>query len=1522
MIRFASSHVAKLSAGKLLAISSLLSIAASFLPAMPASAQLMNGRATGGQSGRFIEAPRSVEQQLRDAQRAMDAGDMLEVIVRLGELSASRDETSDEMDLTGQDFFLNIDDVEATKPIRESLLKSARDMIGRLPADAMETYELRYGPAARKQLAEAGQTRDWKKVGEVRRRYFHTESGYQASWLLAQKEFYEGHPLAASLLLDDVVKSDRALKTLGSGVAVLHAAASRLADRPVPELKTSAELKTGNVTIGGKSVTIPPADQQSDWLDKQVSVSQAFAPEPPRDYAMFGGDSSRNGGGVGQMPLTNLRWLLGTTASPRQERMVRDLTSDLTTTGKLPPPTWTPIRVGDQLLMRTTERLVGVDYRTGKRIWTYPWQSAYEVVDNDEISFDPMDEEDNPGDLLSQRIWNDVPYGQVTSDGQRVFMLDDLAEIEMISMSPVFAMQGTRPADNRSNTLVALEMSTEGKLLWRLGKGADESSPLSDAFFLGPPLPIDGRLYVMVEIAGDINLCCLDPSSGEEIWRQHLVAVESGGIETDPTRRVAGAVPTYHEGVLICPTGAGAIVAIDLVDRTLRWGVTYDRNNEMIRQMGGRGRQVEPSQLMDRWDNGVAIAEGRAVLVTPVEADRLFAFDLIDGKTLFPEMNRVQMRYLAGIRDGKFLVVGATQVRAFELDKNGAEVWTAREVLSAGQQISGRGVFGRDSYFVPTTTNQLVEISLADGSVVAKRSTRYPLGNLIAVDGEMIVQGPSSLAVAYGEASLEPIVDEMLRKNPDSFDAIVRKSELLIQKGDRTKALELLGRARAMQPDNDEVHLLSISAMLGLMRDNVDVDPDLVASLDGLIDRPSQRAELLSLQIKSAVEKKQFVKAVERLVEFSSLVISEPSMESISDQITNEPTRFCSLDSWLQSQVHRIGVAASDDDKTKINALLAGVATERKNATTSVLERTHWHFRDFVGIDPVGDELLKRYQDSEDFFRLERMILRTRIAIDQGWDDSNAGRATTLAEAYATGGLSENAVAVLSGPQAGPLDDPIALSRWPNKVSTNWESLSSTTGFRRSNQNVSKTELLTGPAMAGWHLISDSVNPAAVRNPEGLPRVLLLEGGRQGDDADKEAQISGGAMMVLTTNGLICIDIYHLLKSDGEAVRWQRGLSGDTGPVTKRRSDPTPFGDQTVHFYLTSAAAAGVIPEFVMGPTLGDRVLLLQGGDLFAVNLVTQETLWRNSAAPLGGAVVSDGDQVAVVSPETEQVVFFDVLDGSKTELRLWKHGKIWDSIGRHVLCYKPVPSSERYDVLLVDPFTDEVKLRKTLDPNNRTNESRSSAYGRIVDGRYLAMMESSGEALVWDLVEGRQIASPTFPPHDDLQGMHAMRLDGQMIFLPKRRIERSSSQVFEQLQTADGAAHQTAHGVFAVSMTDGSLRWSTEFDKPWGCTLTQAAATPILILARSPFTNSVQSRKKFLDVIGLDVRDGTTLIEKLGKPIQGNNSELETRLTVQPGMDRVITQIGTELLTLKFGDPDPAEDSDTADTQPEPEIQ
>ena len=1482
----------------------------------PSSAQLF-GTSRQMLPGRFIEAPRSVQQQLREAERALEEDRYSDAVVRLGDLLSSDSEALDDIDLSGQDFFLDLDDViDSDRPFRRSFMRTARDMIAELPTSALETYELRYGPSARKLLGEAAAARDWTKVREVRRKYFHTMAGYDASLLLAQHEMFGGHPLAASLLLDDVVKVPRAVKRLGDSVLLLHAATCRLSGRDLPELAAPR----GDLQVGGESVAWPNDEDLANWLAARFGNMELIGTSQIKDYPLFGARANRNGASSGQLPLENLRWQLDTTASPRQERKIRRIADEMATNSKLPPPSWVPLRVGSQLLMRTSERLVGVDYQTGKRVWTYPWQTGYEEVESEDTILDSLPGDSEADDLWSQRVWNDVPYGQVSSDGKRVYLLDDLKKIEAAVYGSARIRAG-RPTDTSSNTLVALDLATEGKLRWRLGVGADEASTLSDAFFLGPPLPLDGRLYVMVEIAGDINVCCLDPETGDEIWRQQIVAVESGAIHTDPIRRVAGAMPTYHEGLLICPTGAGAMVAIDLGDQTLRWGVHLERNQEMYRSVGGRGRAVESKQLMQRWFTGTAVADGRSLLVTPIESDRLFAFDLLTGEKLFPEKNRLGRRYVAGIRGNKFFVVESNSVAAFDLS-NGRTAWkTPRDFLSVGQQISGLGVFGDGVYYVPTTANQIIGVSLDDGSVVERRTTRFPLGNLIAADGEIISQGATTLSVAFGERTLEPLVNRILEEDPSNFDAIVRKSELLLQHGQRDEALDLLEQARQMQPDNDEVRMLSVSAMLGTLRDDLEGNEGLADTLDLLIDRPSQRVELLALRIRSAMAEEQYEEAARQLIDLSSLVVSEPLLESSADQVVADPGRDCSLDGWISGQSQDIVRSASREQLGAINDLVRAEAESKFEGSTNLLRRLNRHFGSMQGIEPIRRELANRMLTDGAYLELERLAVGPMIPSSSNFADLSNDRLVMLANAYVSGRMPENALAVLDvlstrdvSDQPGVADEVTALRGaaqsqiatydWPKKVSRQWDSRTTRRTGLIPRTTIYETQQLAGPQFRGWRLAGESSSSISVRDPDGTMRRVPLEGALP-DDTDKEAQVSGGVMVVMTTSGLLAIDLYHLLVGDGEAMLWARGSGDDGDTLAKRRSTMTPFGAPAVRYRINAAAAApsGVIPELKLGPIMGDRVLLLQGGELLAIDVITGETIWRNSGAPQSGTVVCDGDRVAVVSSSTEQMVEFDLLDGRKLSTKRWKYGIVWGSAGRNLLCYRSAGMDRMYNVQLVNPFDDEVILRQSAYSSNRSKADVPCSYGRIVSGRYFVMLNHLGESLIWDIRDAVEIGRPELPPYEDLQDLNVLAMNGQLLLLPKRRLKPPSNPPRTVL-TIEGSIHRTVSDVYAVSLLDGTINWSKELEDPWGCTLTQPADSPLVLLSRGPRSVSNSSRRKLLDVMALDVRDGSVLERSEGKPVENNYNFLSTKLTVQPSLSRVIAQIGPiEMITYSFGD-------------------
>src|SRR5207249_1098283 len=65
------------------------------------------------------------------------------------------------------------------------------------------------------------------------------------------------------------------------------------------------------------------------------------------------------------------------------------------------------------------------------------------------------------------------------------------------------------------NKLQGFELAKGGKLAWEIG-GPDEKDPrLVDTYFLGSPLPLNGRLHVLSEKMQELRLLTLDPATGK-----------------------------------------------------------------------------------------------------------------------------------------------------------------------------------------------------------------------------------------------------------------------------------------------------------------------------------------------------------------------------------------------------------------------------------------------------------------------------------------------------------------------------------------------------------------------------------------------------------------------------------------------------------------------------------------------------------------------------------------------------------------------------------------------------------------------------------------------------------------------------------------------------------------------------------------------------------------------------------------------------------------------------------------------
>ena len=101
------------------------------------------------------------------------------------------------------------------------------------------------------------------------------------------------------------------------------------------------------------------------------------------------------------------------------------------------------------------------------------------------------------------------------------------------------------------------------------------------------------------------------------------------GEQQDTMRRMTGISPSYADGILICPTSTGALVAVELATRSLLWGYSYaqpDRANNRYR--------IDAPIGVPNVDAGVCVADGR-VLITPFDSDSLHCLNLLDGELLW-----------------------------------------------------------------------------------------------------------------------------------------------------------------------------------------------------------------------------------------------------------------------------------------------------------------------------------------------------------------------------------------------------------------------------------------------------------------------------------------------------------------------------------------------------------------------------------------------------------------------------------------------------------------------------------------------------------------------------------------------------------------------------------------------------------------------------------------------------------------------------------------------------------------------
>ena len=232
-------------------------------------------------------------------------------------------------------------------PRFQSAKQQAADRIGRLPASARESYETEYGQVARRMLEDATARGDRAALDEVVRRFFHTQAGYEAAYLLGNRLLDDSKLLAAAAQFDRLRLSPggRRFEPMLSLKTAYCCMRSGLSEKALQILSSvEADAAGTSVKIGGRSRHHPRAGFESPAMagsgDGTATARAALAGDrlahgrrKPRSKRRRGRRSSFGGAGLDAIRDSRPAVSSARTASTTSRASCRRMNASSATTG-------------------------------------------------------------------------------------------------------------------------------------------------------------------------------------------------------------------------------------------------------------------------------------------------------------------------------------------------------------------------------------------------------------------------------------------------------------------------------------------------------------------------------------------------------------------------------------------------------------------------------------------------------------------------------------------------------------------------------------------------------------------------------------------------------------------------------------------------------------------------------------------------------------------------------------------------------------------------------------------------------------------------------------------------------------------------------------------------------------------------------------------------------------------------------------------------------------------------------------
>jgi outer membrane protein assembly factor BamB len=626
-------------------------------------------------------------------------------------------------------------------------------LVAALPPEGLAAYRKRADGPAAELLKNARAKKDASMLALTALRFQHTPAGREALTLLAEQHAATGRHLEAALCLDRLIRQTPAAKLQPKVLAQAAGAFRRAgekgaADRLMKQLQ--ALLKNDAALL------------------KDLEAEVERIPITPVDgWALFRGNAARNGHApAGAAKVKAAQWtrpvlldkgVFGEEEKGKDGKQWLEKAVKLAEQAKRPFMAGAvPLAVGDLAVYRTHLTVTAValkdlhdkasdlKLKPGDIFWKSVEMEGGLAALLDDVG--PRQEVSGWLGLYEKGgdagfLFENTLTGTLSADRQHVYALDDLAVPPpgLVFQPAVWnGRLGPLKPLVVQNNLQAFSVRT-GKLEWQIHNRWDKEKPFNGSHWLGAPLPLGGVLYMLNEKNdGELRLVGVEAATGKVLSTQPLATVKEKFLH-EPNRRTQACHLAYDDGVLLCPTNAGMLLAVDLATQTPVWAYTY-------RPLRGEPEPAKMRLARPFWQGSAPVLHGGRVVYAAPDDPFVHCLDVREGKPQW-RVKQGDDHYVAGVVGDRVVLVGQQSCRALRL-KDGGELWKLNV-----EEVGGLGVLGADGSLVLPVRGKAAElwtIDTAKGQVTDKQALGAPAGNLLWHGGRLVSQTATHVSAFPG----------------------------------------------------------------------------------------------------------------------------------------------------------------------------------------------------------------------------------------------------------------------------------------------------------------------------------------------------------------------------------------------------------------------------------------------------------------------------------------------------------------------------------------------------------------------------------------------------------------------------------------------------------------------------------------------------------------------------------------------------------------------------------------------------